>query len=509
MRKSIFDRAIEVIAPTAALKRYAAKARLSVAVRNFEKIEKSEQRKYDAATKGRHYSDWYSPNLSVNQEVLYNLALLRDRSRDLGRNNAYAINAVRTIVNNVIGIGILPNPKGLRANQAKTIKELWDGWGGKTECDYDGNNIFAGLQQLALKTVIESGECLIRKVRGTSDDKVPLRIQLLEGDFINTAQHTGIWQTDNTITYYGIKFDRNGRRLGYWLFKHHPNEFGSDSEFVPASDIIHLYDVERPGQIRGLPLSCGVMLRLKDLDDYEFTERVRSKVAASFSIFITEDTVESDPAKPDSILDKIEPGAIEHLSPGKKVEAFQPPTTQGYGEYVKNNLRGISSGFGMSYESLTTDYSNVNFSSGRMGWLEFYRNVEKMQWLMMVPRFCDKIYTWFLEAIQLKGYIPFSVTPTVSWTPPRREMIDPLKEMQAIKEQLRAGIISWQEIVRTFGYIPEELMEELKQDKEMWDKLGLMPTSDARFDNNRPPEELGIDPAADDEEDTPPAKKKK
>ena len=494
MKRNFVDLAFEFFSPDMALKRYASRARLNVAVKNFSKIEKAQERKYEAASKGRHYSDWYSPNLSVNQEVLYSLNTLRDRSRDLGRNNAYAINAFRSIANNVVGTGIIPTPKNVRPNQIKLIKSIWKKWGEKTICDYDNMNTFYGLQWLIMRTVVESGECLIRKVRGTSKDIVPLRLQILEGDFINTSQHTGVWQNDNTITYYGIKFDRNGKRLGYWLYKHHPNEFGSDSEFVPAEDIIHVYEIERTGQIRGLPFSCGAMLRLKDLEDYEFTERIRSKVAAAYSVFITDDTVDPQPSGENTILEKIEPGAIEYLPPGRKIEVAQPPVTTGYEGFVKNSLRGISAGIGTSYESLTNDYSNVNFSSGRMGWLEYNRNCERLQWHLMIPRCCEKIYSWFIEAIQLAGIIPFSVDPDVTWTPPRREMIEPLKEIQALKEQVRAGFTSWQEVVRMFGYIPDEMLEELKKDKEMWDKLGMMPTSDARFDANRPPEELGDTP---------------
>jgi lambda family phage portal protein len=379
----------------------------------------------------------------------------------------------------------------VRNNQAKIIKQLWKKWATKTICDFDDMNTFYGLQSLVMRVVAESGECFVRRIRTSSKNDVPLKLQLLESDFLNTSYHTGIWQDDNTITYYGIKFNRQGERLGYWLYKHHPNEFGSDTEFVDAKDIIHVYEVERPGQIRGVPFSCGVMLRLRGLDDYEESERTRSKIAASFSVFITDDSaVDNVTSAKREPLEKIEPGIIEYLPPGKKVEVAQPPSQQGFGDFVKANLRGVAAGFGTSYETLTNDYSNVNFSSGRMGWLEFNRNIEHLQWNLLIPRFCDKVYPWFIEAIQLKGYIPFTVEPDINWTPPRREMIDPYKELQAIKVQMRLGIISWQDVVRMFGYIPEELKEELQEDKDMWDKLGLMPEGDPRYDSNRPPGEI-------------------
>jgi len=487
MNRNILDRAIELIAPGYALRRYHARARLEVVHKRMAEVIAAEQRRYDGAATGRHYSDWYSPNLSVNQEVLQSLSILRERSRDLCRNNAYAINAVRAIRNNVVGCGILPTPKakGLGKNQLRMLKDTWISWAGYTLCDYDGMNTFYGIQSLVMKVVVESGECLIRKVRSNSKDIIPLRLQVMEGDFINSSYHTGMWQDDGTLTYYGIKFNRQGKKLGYWLYKGHPNEFGAETEYVPAEDIIHVFEVERPGQIRGLPFSCGAMLRLKDLDDYEFTERIRNKVAAAFAVFITDD-VASDNTNGSKVndMEKVEPGMIKTLLPGQGIQVAQPPITQN-GDYVKNNLRGISAGFGTSYEVLSNDYSNVNFSSGRMGSMEFNLHIEYLQNNLMIARFCDKAYSWFVEACQLKGITPFSANVNVTWTAPRRQMIDPLKEIQALKEGLRAGLYSWQDVVRMLGYIPEELIEEIKQDRDMWDQLQLKPTSDARFDPNR------------------------
>lgn len=490
MGRNFVDKVIEYVDPKRALQRYQSRAVLEVVNKRYEDIVKDQQRKYDGASGGRHYSDWHSANLSVNQEVLRDLRVLRERARDLCRNNAYAINAVRILRNNIVGTGIIPNPSGLSAAQLKKLKKAWKKWAGKTICDYDEMNNFYGLEALVTKVVVESGECFVRKVRGANSDYLPLRLQLLEGDFLDGSHHTGIWTADGTIEYFGIRFDKQGRRLGYWIYKGHPSEYGGESEFVDAENIVHIYEVERPGQMRGVPLCAGVMLALKDLDDYQYTERIRSKVAAAFAVFIT-DPAGSDNPKPSSVdeLERIEPGMIKTLLPGQTISTAQPPTTQGFGDFVKSNLRGVSAGIGTSYEALTNDYGNVNFSSGRMGWLEFNRNIEHLQWNLIIPRFCDKVYPWFVEACQLKGVIPFSTDIDVSWTPPRREMIDPYKEVQALKEQLRAGLISWQDVVRTYGYIPDDLVEELRQDKEMWDKLGLLPTSDARFDSNRPPGE--------------------
>ncbi|MCM5528959.1 phage portal protein [Parasegetibacter sp. NRK P23] len=491
MKRNFVDKFVSFVNPAAGLSRLKARAQMTVAERHLSEFEEAERRRYDAASKSRLNNEWFSGEVSVNTEILSALAMLRNRSRDLCRNNGYAIQGVRMIKNNVVGTGIIPTPRaeGISKSQLKKLKTAWEDWASVTECDFDGMSTFYGIQSLVMKTVVESGECIIRRVYGNSKQEIPLKLQILEGDFIDGSKHDGTWQSDDTMLFYGIKIHRDGTRLGYWIYKSHPNEFGLDSEFVPAKDIVHVYEVERPGQIRGVPFSSSVMGKLKDLGDFEYAELVRMKIAASFSVFITEDAINdgSPAASPNKDrLTKIQPGMIAHLTPGQQIQTAQPPNVEGGEGFVKNNLRSVSAGFGTSYEGLTNDYSNVNFSSGRMGRMEFQGQVEHLQYNLMIPRFCNKIFPWFLEACRLKGIISFEGKVRVSWTAPRKQMIDPYKEIQAIKEKLRAGLASWTDVVKEFGYVPDELLEEIKNDKEMWDKLGLAPTIDPRFDSNRP-----------------------
>jgi lambda family phage portal protein len=491
IRGNFWDHIVGWWNPQAGLQRLLSRANYHAAQEQADKVVTAAQRKYDAAQKGRHYAGWQATDTSVNQEVIHALSYLRSRSRDLSRNNPYMINALRILRNNVVGTGIIPTPKGKVTSQIDAVKEMWSDWAGKTTCDFDDLNIFYGMQALIMRVVVESGEAIIRKVKRPSSEEFPLALQILEGDWIDTSRHNGQWQSDGTMEYYGIKLRKDGKRLGYWLYKNNPMEFGVESEFVPASDIIHVFEPERPGQVRGVPFSCGVATRLRDLDDYEFAERVRAKVAASFAVFVTSQAP-SDPTPVDNNgnnIENIQPGMIKTLQPGEQIQVANPPENSGFPEYTKSVLRSIAAGLGVTYEALTNDYSNVNFSSGRMGALESVKNVEHLQWNMMIPRFCDKVFPWFIEMCQLKGVIPWNAKISASWTPPRRDMIDPYKEVQALKEKLRAGLCSWQDVVRELGYVPDELKKELLEDKQMWDTLELKPTIDARFDSNRPPGE--------------------
>jgi lambda family phage portal protein len=294
-----------------------------------------------------------------------------------------------------------------------------------------------------------------------------------------------------------VHFDKEGRRTGYWLYDQNPYDtFQSTSKFVPVDEVIHLYNVERPGQVRGVPWGASAIIRLRNFDEYEDAQLVRQKIAACFSVFVQDSThAESGVigGSDTDMLEKVEPGIIEHVPPGKQVVFGNPPGVEGYNEYSTKTLQAVAAGYGVTYEALTGDLSGVNFSSGRMGWLEFYRNVVHAQQHIMIPQMCDRSFDWFLLGLELKGtsYGPLNQ----SWTPPRREMIDPVKETKAMVLAIRNGLMSYAEAVRQFGGDPDLLLDEIKKYQDKFDDMEITLDSDPRrpnpegATNNREPSE--------------------
>jgi lambda family phage portal protein len=231
-----------------------------------------------------------------------------------------------------------------------------------------------------------------------------------------------------------------------------------------------------------LPLSaCMTLMNTNRLN------LVRQKIASCFAIFVQDN--DADITRPtvsgsgEMKREKLEPGIIEHLPQGKTITMASPPPLTGYDEYAQSMLRKIAVGFGVSYEILSGDLSNVNFSSGRMGWIEFHRLISEWQSLMLVPMMCDPIWDWFIEAAALMGRA--SIGTKASWTPPRREMIDPAKEIKAMSEAVRNGFESWSNIVRQQGGDPAEVMKEITDDYTNFDKNKLMLVCDPRYDATR------------------------
>lgn len=469
-RRNIFDSFVAFFSPRAAIQRE--KARFL--------LENLEQRRFEAASKGRRTAGWNTPATDANAALLNNLTMLRNRSRDMVRNDGFAAKAVQVLVDNTVGTGIVAKPTGKSAPKVKRAGELWKAWAESLGCDADGLHDFYGIQALAMRAIAESGEVLIRRVRTTAG-VVPLQLQVIEADYLDSSKNERL--DSGGFIVQGVEHDRAGRRVAYWLFAQHPGDLnqatGSKSNRIPADEIIHLYRVDRPGQVRGIPFGSSVILTLRDYNEFMDAQMMRQKVAAAFSVFVRDVEAPADLVASDSpLIDKIEPGLIEYLPPGKDVTFASPPGVDGLGEFAAQTLRAVACGYGVPYESLTGDFSQVNFSSGRMGWLEFARNIDGLRWRLLVPRLCDQVWAWFAESAGLSGQNIDGVG--VTWTPPRREMIDPTSEIGATITAIRGGMMTLSEAIRQNGYDPEQVMSERASDDAVLEKLGIKLDSDPR-----------------------------
>jgi lambda family phage portal protein len=455
------------------------------------KLLDKEVRKFEGAGRGRRFPDNNQFGVSQNSQIVMALPLLKERSRHLNQNNSYAKNATRKIANNVIGTGIVATPVSSSKNkeEEKKVKQAWKDWAESTECNFDGNSNLYGIQKLIMKTVVKSGSCLIRRIWVRKNKKgttIPLKLQVLDPDFLDHSRNNMLMDNGEYIVS-GIQFSKEGQKIAYWLYDKHPNEFQAVSRPVPAEDISCVFEVDDPGQIIGIPWFSAVIIRMQDFDEYEDAQLIKQKIAACFSVFIQSPdggALGVGNSDDTDLTEKIEPGIIQRGRPGETFAFASPPTTDGFGEFSRQSLQGQAAGIGLSYEALTGDLSNVNFSSGRMGWIEFRNNIEDWQWNMFIPMFCDVAWKWFKEAAFLVGKIQ-DPAMSVTWTAPRREMIDPVKETLALIKQIRAGLISWQDAVRQLGYSPEEILEQMRVDKENFDAAGVMPESDPRYDADR------------------------
>jgi lambda family phage portal protein len=465
----------------------ARRIRARMLVDQLRPIAAKGRRAYEGGSKRGRTAGWTTAPTSANAALSYSLQTLRDRSRDLVRNNPWAERAVRIIESNTVGAGIIPQARSKSKTRDRAVQDLWREWGETPACDADGIHDFYGLQGLAMRTIAKSGGVLVRRIWKGKDSglPVPLQLRVMEPDYIDTARD-GATQDGGRIIQ-GIELDKNEKIVAFWLFPQHPGDRiafmkGYQSERVPASEILYSFRVDRPGQVHGVPWGAPALIRMKDLDDLEDANLMRAKVAACFAAFV-KDTDGADDATSSNdatvqAYSKIEPGAIELLAPGRDITFANPPPMQALDGSMRTYLRSIAAAFGITYEQLTGDFSQVNFSSARLGWIELGRNVDCWRWKMLIPSFCAPAWGWFIEAAELVGLAKGPHPAT--WTAPRREMIDPAKETEGTVAQVTAGLMSLSEAIREQGRDPDETLGELGDDYKKVDKLGLKLTTDLR-----------------------------
>jgi lambda family phage portal protein len=494
---NLLDRAIGVVAPRVALQRARSRVALELTTGYLERH--AQRFRYDGATAGRRAHGWYAASTDANVELMGSLIWLRNRSRDLVRNNPYAARAVEELAGNVVGTGIVPKAKTGSTAIDKIIDAEWpffaDG------CDTPQRLDFYGMQTLTVRTMAESGEAIVRfrPRNAVVGLRVPLQLQMLEADFLDQARTMGLV---NGHVMEGVQFDEDGRRVAYWLFSYHPGGVlilnprgGIVSQPVPADQILHVYRVLRPGQVRGVPWLAPVMMALRDLDDYCDAERVRKKVEACVTAFVEQpEGVAGDPlglsgTDPSSGLpvESFQPGMVEYLKPGQNIKFNNPPPAGGYREYKMTELQGIMAGIGLPYELGTGDMSQVNYSSWRGGMLGFRNTVEAYRWLTLIPLFSMPVWRRFIDTLILQGRIPASAAEdpkinlrTVQWTAPRFESVDPVKDAEAVLKDVRMGRKTWFEAVLENGYDPTTQLEQIALFNRLLDKFEIILDSDPR-----------------------------
>ena len=462
------DRALGHLAPRWQLRRTRARVALDLLHRHYE-----------AASIGRRTAGWSRRGGDANTATGVSLARLRDRARDLVRNNPYAESALETIVDHTVGWGL----------KAAATHTPWAAWSETPACDADGRHDLAGLQKLVLRTVAESGEVLVRRRwrRVTDGLPLPLQLQVLDPDYLDTSQDRGLPTGGRVI--HDVELDALGRRVAYWLFRDHPGSSqplvrgGATSRRVPATEVAHVFRADRPGQQRGVSWFAPVLLRFKDFDEFEDATLVKQKVAACLAVITSDVHAEDEPTPLGQTTpeapeqDTLQPGMILHVPSSRQVATVQPPTVREYADYTRTTLQAIATGLGVTYEDLTGNYTGLPFSAARMSRLRHGARVDDWRWRLLVPQFLTPVWGWAMEAAAI---IDAEVSPVPDWTPPPLPMIEPDKEGLAIMRNIRAGITTLQEEIRARGYNVDDFLDELQEGFAELDKRGLVLDCDPR-----------------------------
>lgn len=442
-------------------------------------------RGYDGAARNRRTNGWVTKTTSSDTETRTQLVALRNNSRDLVRNSARARRIVDIHASNVVGDGIMANITTGNPDLDRRAEDLWSAW--CDVADAGGQLDFYGMQRLIMKGVVEAGEVLARfRPRRPSDGlPVPFQIQLLEAEHLDTGRDS----LSSPHIVQGVEYSPIGGRAGYWLYPEHPGDafaFATTSRRVDASEICHIYRLDRPGQTRGVPWLAPVIRDIRELDEYEDATILKAKIAACLAAFVTSpDGGDAPPIAPGSTnadgynVETFEPGMISYLRPGEDVKFADPGDAGPFQDFAIYKGMIVAAGAGVTYDQLTGDLRQANYSSLTSGKTEFKRTNSGNQRKMMVPMFCAPVSRWFTRTAIDAGVLP-EANYRFEWIPPADAPVDKLKEIEADKIAVRSGFVPWSYVVRRNGYDPDRVLEEIAKWNKKLDEAGVVLDVDPR-----------------------------
>ena len=496
---------------------------------------------YTGASRTRRaLKQWTAPQGSdADTDILYDLPLLRDRSRDLVRNAPIATGAIGTSLANVVGTGLKLQARidadylGLTEDEADAwedqVEREWRLWSESQECDISRTLNFRGLQTLAFRQTLENGDvfALLPRIARPGSPYL-LKIQLVEADRVCNEK----WAPDTDALTAGVQKDpATGAPVAYHILNQHPgmtrffNRDGAQWKVVPAfgaktniRNVLHLYEVIRPGQTRGVPFLAPVMETLKQLDRYTENELMASVVSGLFTVFLKSESGALDfdmatgmsqetgaTASDDDM--KLGNGAIIGLKKGEDISTANPgrPNTA-FDPFVESILEQIGAALGIPYEVLIRHFQS-SYSASRAALLEAWRFFRgRRVWL--VENFCQPVYETFLYEAVASGRISapgffasalaWKAYSGAIWVGDSPGYVDPTKDVDAAKARVDGKFSTLdEETALLTGGSFQANVRQLSKEKRMLKKADLLadppaaPAQPVGKPASPPPEEDG------------------
>ena len=451
-------------------------------------------RSYAAANTGRLFADFGASTTSADSELKGALSLLRDRSRDLARNNEYAKRYLGLLKNNIVGdngymlqVKAVSDSTGELDQKGNTLVERsFAAWGKKGNCTVDGRMSWRDCQNLAIESLARDGELLAIKHRGKGF-KDSFALEFIEADQLDHDLNRVAKEGQNEIRL-GVELDKFRKPVAYHIRTKHPydNDYSSISNSkhrrIPADQVVHVFLTLRAGQTRGEPWMAPVIPALKQIAGMREAAVVNARIGASKMGFFT--SAGGDNFVPDDLDGNVpimdaDPGTFHQLPTGVDFKSFDPqyPTNE-FDNFHKAVMKGIAAGLGVSYTALASDLEATSYSSIRQGALEERDNYRVIQ-RFVEEHFIRPVFdAWLLSAMEMGAislpqsrFDKFSTAATFrakSWS-----WVDPVKEMNAAVTGLKNGVMSLQDVAAQYGKDVEELLAQIQKDKALAEQFGV------------------------------------
>lgn len=485
------------------------------------------KRAYEAGKVNRLTQDWITTYQTIDSDIKSNLAAVRQRARDLVKNDGLArrfLNLCRVNVIGPKGVKLQMNVKELRSGKLvpdvvanMKIEEAWHEFVKPANCSINGRLSFRAICNQLVSYRKVDGEAFLRIVR-KKESPHGILLEIVPTELIDEQYNERL--SDNAAIKMGVELDGWRRPVAY-----HVRKVDQASEVlsiipsrersvrIPASDMIHYFDQTWADQTRGMSDLAPSMVRLRHLSGYEEAAVINARISAAKGGFFSNKTSEpgassefaGDRTDTDgNIQIDVEPGKMSDIG-DKTFTPWDPTFPHAQHEmFVKTEGKMIAAGLNVAYGSLSNDLSEANYSSNRIGLLD-EREMWKHEQEEFIEQVLDRVFTAWLESALLKGVINLPVSKLDQFNKPvwvgrRWAWIDPQKDLEAIRTELDLKITSPFDVVGERGDDLEQIYQDIAEAKVLASKYGLQLTV-----NTAKPKEPD-DATEDDDDQTTPAR---
>lgn len=522
---NFIDKAIDYISPVSALKRTIARQRSKM----LEGMYKNHtNRSFDAIGNGRMQADHLNEHNDADTAISDSLENLRNYTRQVEYNNGYVKGPLRRMADHIVGTGfrfqsrVVPDKKHMRmSNGARITKqevEVFNYEAEKYQKQWEKQSDIRLLQNhsemahLIDLTRHRDGEVLVIGRNSNRPGRlIPYCQQLVEIDRLETPP-SYIAEPD---IYNGIKYDKEGVPLIYYIRKRHPgdsihNYKPADNEFevVPAFNpngtrkVIHLFRMLRPEQTRGFSDIAAGLPAIQTAFRYANAEMFAALQDACMvgivkttnpAGFQQNSTVPG--TDPDKRIHKFSPGQNIYLNENQEMEIRDPSRPNDkFKEILNSFYEGPANAMNMPPEVFLQNWQGMNYSNARTV-LIMWMKVVRIEQQLMIDHYESETWANVLPQLIATGKIQanaYSRRPydylAGQWIPPKIDWVDPLKEVQGKKEEITILSETPQSICAMKGSDFEENAEAmaraLVKNKELEEEHGIkMPPL---FENSTP-----------------------
>ncbi|MFI3241210.1 MAG: phage portal protein [Alphaproteobacteria bacterium] len=467
IKSNLIDRAISYVNPIKGLQRMEARTRMAV------------YGGYIGAKRDRRQTtNWHTLMGSADNASIYDLPILRDRSRDLLRNAPLACGAVHTVITNVIGTGLKPQSHidreilkpYLKTEEAmekfeRDAERIFKLWSENKDCDITRSQSFTQMQALVLRSCLESGDVfIVRRFKQYKENPFETTLQVIEADRVDNPNRI---KADNIIA--GVELNDDGSPAYYHIYDKNPNDLEdgvATAHKVPVFDsngrrqVLHIFSRTRPDLTRGIPYLAPVIESLKQLDRYSEAEIMAAVISSMFTVFVKTESEEglapmsplpeAHSNKPSRGGDyQMSSGAILDLAPNESIEIADPKRpNQAFDGFVQSVLRQIGVALEIPFEILIKHFT-ASYSAAQAALVEAWKAFStRRKWI--ASDFCQPVYEMVITEAIAKGILhapAFFSSPFIrsaylgtEWIGPPRGQIDQLKEIKAAQQRVDLGV---------------------------------------------------------------------